>query len=807
MKRQAVILVFAMLSLIAQAQTLENLNNFFESDAQKNNELLRKKLTAQAQITLNQKLYDVHFYSLDFEVLPEISRIKGKVVIYAKALSALDRMELNYPTVNEVHGVVLAEYPDSVLDFQNQSGILDIKLDKAYSEGEEMKILVEFTSRPIDWVLYFKKYQGYDMIFNWIDRPWFPCKKTPSDKADSLDMRVTVPKGLVVASNGLLKETSHTDTSSMYFWQERYPIAPYLISFAAYPYEIRSDWYVNVEGDSMEIQMFTIPEVYEQVKETYELEKGRLAIFEAYFGPYPFFREKYGHAEIDLPNSEEFQTMTSLSISSLNEYPKALVTHELAHSWFGNSVTNESFHHVWFQEGGASYAQVLRLESDETVATPHEVMEWWEYYGPGTIYVEYPETQNVYDLNLSYHKAAWVYHMLRHIVGDTAFFKTLRTIFSRPDCAYGNITTGKFKEISEEVSGMKLDKFFQQWIYGEYYPNYEYSWTYTEKEPGYELELTLNQVQSWQRFWMPVDVAVQTSSSVERFVVWDSLKTQVFRLAVNDLPQSVELDPDNWVLNKAREVILVTGVSLDQNALDLPKGETATLVATVSPTDATDPTVSWWSGDDAVASVNENGKVTANSVDSTYIYVSTNYGGYVDSCLVTVTAVSVTGVSLNQHALDLPKGETATLVATVSPPNATDPTVSWWSGEDAVATVENGEVTAHSVDSTYIYISTNDGGYLDSCRVTVTPGTGVMQSQTNNIISIYPNPVGDLLNVYAGSMEIHRADISSISGQILQSYSMDQTIFQLDLSSFQKGVYFITIRSKDFVTTRKIIKF
>lgn len=152
-------------------------------------------------------------------------------------------------------------------------------------------------------------------------------------------------------------------------------------------------------------------------------------------------------------------------------------------------------------------------------------------------------------------------------------------------------------------------------------------------------------------------------------------------------------------------------------------------------------------------------------------------------------------------------GQTATLVASISPPDANDPVVNWWSGNDAVATVnEYGEVTANSVNSTYIYVSTNDGGYMDSCLVTVSPGIGVMQSQAKNMISIYPNPVRDLLNIHAGSMEIHRVEISSISGQILQSFNMDQTTFQLNLSYFQKGIYVITIQSQDFVTTRKIIK-
>jgi hypothetical protein len=173
-----------------------------------------------------------------------------------------------------------------------------------------------------------------------------------------------------------------------------------------------------------------------------------------------------------------------------------------------------------------------------------------------------------------------------------------------------------------------------------------------------------------------------------------------------------------------------------------------------------------------------------------------------------IRIVHVTGVTLDQHSLQLKNGQTAMLIATVSPPDATDPMVSWWSDDDAIATVnEYGEVKAHSVDSTYIHVSTNDGGFRDSCQVIVTAtGTGVLQSRGGRNISIYPNPVRDLLHLHTGTTAIYQVDISSVSGKVLQSIHMDQTISRINLSSFRKGIYFITIRSKDFVTTRKIIK-
>ena len=555
MKRIISFVVFLAIMSVVPLFSQEYFEKFIRNEAQKNNDFLWKLQLAEAQVSPNQEMFDVHFYSLDIEVFPEIKNIRGKAMICAHALSDLERMELNFYSSNEVHGVYLVEHPDSSLEFLHQSGIIDIQMDKTYTEGEEVKILVDYTAWNMDWGVEFHKYQDLDLIFSWDPKGWFPCKDTPGDKADSSDLKVTVPLDLVVASNGLLKEISQTDTSSTYFWQERYPIANFYMCFAAYPYEIYTDWYVNAEGDSLEIQMFTIPYIYDQVKDVYAKEKEMLAFYEDYFGPYPFPLEKHGHAEVDQPYSMEFQTLTSFGVSRLLEdEPEILIAHEMAHAWLGSSVSFESYHHIWIVEGFATYATAMWYEFKESEETLKLIMKMFEYYGTGTPYIEDPETQDIFDSNLTYSKPAWVYHMLRHMVGDQIFSDIIKEITTEPSCAYGSITTDEFREICERVSGLNLEKFIQQWVMGQGYPNYSYSWTYTENEPGYELELILNQIQAGQVFWMPVDVAVQTAVGVENFVIWDSLETQVFKLTLNDLPQSVELDPDNWVLNKANDV-------------------------------------------------------------------------------------------------------------------------------------------------------------------------------------------------------------------------------------------------------------
>ena len=164
----------------------------------------------------------------------------------------------------------------------------------------------------------------------------------------------------------------------------------------------------------------------------------------------------------------------------------------------------------------------------------------------------------------------------------------------------------------------------------------------------------------------------------------------------------------------------VTGVTLSQTELPLVKGTTATLTATVSPTDATNKKVIWSSNNSSVATV-ENGTVIAVSGGNATITVTTEDGNHLATCEVVVTdLVPVTGVTLSQTELSLEKGETADLTATVSPADATNQKVTWSSNNTTVATVENGKVTAVSGGKATISVTTEDGNHTATCEVTVT---------------------------------------------------------------------------------------
>ena len=162
-------------------------------------------------------------------------------------------------------------------------------------------------------------------------------------------------------------------------------------------------------------------------------------------------------------------------------------------------------------------------------------------------------------------------------------------------------------------------------------------------------------------------------------------------------------------------------------------------------------------------------------------------------------------VLINQSSLNMEMDDTHSLSASVLPTYAADRTVSWSTGNETIVTVSaEGVVTGISLGEATITATANAGICKASCIVSVDPD-GIEKNKESNF-TLFPNPVNGLLTVQTGLSADHVIEITSLNGQVVYSMTMDRSTYQIDLSSFQKGAYFITIRSKDFLTTRKIIK-
>jgi len=529
-------------------------------EAESKERLAKGLLAAQAVKTANQDLYDVHHYDLDLTVNVNTHTLSGAVTVTAEVTgAALTTLDLNLAAGMSVSAVSSG---GSAATFTRAGAILTVNLDRAYATGETVVVVVNYSGDPGGNSFGWSSAGGADMIWTKSEpfgaREWWPCKDLNTDKADSLDLRITVPDALIVASNGLLQSDTVEGSWRTFHWKTNYPTVTYLVSLAIYPYQLYSDWYTpQGGGDPMEVQFFVYPHHYNLVQTNYALTVPMIGAFAQAFGEYPFVNEKYGHAEFVWGGGMEHQTITSMG-----GWSEDLISHELAHQWWGDMITCADFGHIWLNEGFATWCEAYWAEQNRGFDLYQEYMAAAAYYGAGTIFVEDPLNETIFSSSLSYNKASWVVHMLRGALGDTDFFAGLQLY--RSSHQYDSATTEDLQAVMESVSGRDLTAFFQQWIYGEYYPVYEMGW---QVGPGAgEITVTIEQIQvNAGVFTMPVPLRIVTATETFEVVVENDQQVQSFVVSVPSAVQGVAVDPDHKILRQT--VSTVSNASLNQGVL------------------------------------------------------------------------------------------------------------------------------------------------------------------------------------------------------------------------------------------------
>jgi len=515
------------------------------------NQTVARWLSGNTTVTENQQKIDITYYNIDLEIDLVLEEIYGSVVVNGSVgLDQPDSIELDFSNDMSVDSI---KFNDQAWDFLHQDNILSIP--PPYSDaidGYDFSFEIFYHGHPTSTgfgSFNFDEYAEIDHVWTLSEpygsRDWWPCKDDPSDKADSVDIIITVPDEQIAVSNGILLDVEDLgDGRKKYHWSERYPICTYLVSVTTYPYTVWYDQYIGLEGDTLPLEYYVYPDHYNLVYDNYMLTNDMMRVFAEKFGEYPFMNEKYGHVEFGRGGGMEHQTITSLG-----GYSQWLIAHELGHQWWGDLVTCASFHHIWLNEGFARFSEALWEEANNG---PNAYRQYWQshaYYGPGTIYVEEPNTASqIFNGNLTYNKAGWVVHMLRGVMGDSLFFQTLQSYGYNDSLAYGAVTTENFQSVCEDISNLDLEQFFQQWIYGEYYPQYGFFW---EMNNSNELIVTILQMQSWQFFNMPINLRVMLPDDTLNFTVYNEGQSQEFNLGVIDgSPYLVKLDPDDWILKE-----------------------------------------------------------------------------------------------------------------------------------------------------------------------------------------------------------------------------------------------------------------
>lgn len=386
---------------------------------------------------------------------------------------------------------------------------------------------------------------------------WWPNKNSVDDKADSADIIITCDSSFTAVSNGILLSKTVTQDKATFHWKTRYPIAQYLISVAAAPYLLYTNYFPHSAADSMPVTHYSTSDFFEARKPQFDKTIPMLELFTRLFGEYPFIKEKYGHAEFGRGGGMEHQT-----ISSMGGFSDGLMAHELAHQWFGDKVTNKDWRHIWLHEGFATYSEGLWYESlDKSFYSEYmAIREGAAKSASGSILVrDISNVNSIFDFFRTYAKASWVPHMLRGITGDSLFFSICKTFIASPQFAYGSATTEDFEAIASSLYGKSLGKFFNQWIYQKDYPKYLISYTFTKNFDGtYTTSMLFDQSANTDGvvFEMPIQTVIRTTGGDTTLTLFNSLQMESFVIRTAAEPLSVSIDPDNWIL---KEVNLIRG--------------------------------------------------------------------------------------------------------------------------------------------------------------------------------------------------------------------------------------------------------
>lgn len=517
--------------------------------------------TSGGALEPDQACYDVLAYDLTLAVDPETRTIEGDLTARVKIVQPTDRLRLDLDRRFELRAVEVDGRP---VAYERPGDRLRLWLGNASAPGAVHAVRVAYGGSPRvapkapweggfqwektpdgrPWIVTCCQGEGADL--------WWPCKDHPSDKPDTMELRITVPAGLVCAANGTLVGRADRDGRTTFHWRVANPISNYTVALNIGPYEEIKTEYASVTGQKVPVSFWVLPQDLEKGKKALPAFLDHVRVFEELCGPYPFRNEKYG--VVQTPHlGMEHQTIIAYGncFRADERGYDWLHNHELSHEWWGNLATCRDWSDMWIHEGIGTYMQALYLEKRFGAAAYRAEMQ----ATAGRIQNRRPvaprqvrTTREIYfhfdgsaDIDI-YMKGSWFMHTLRWLVGDEPFFKALRRM-AYPDPAKESVTDGsqvrltdteEIRAIAEKATGRDLGWLFEVYLRQPVLPELRH------ERAGSELKLW------WESplpFPMPVPVSV--GGKIQRVEMEGGRATLTI-----PADAAVVLDPEERVLRK-----------------------------------------------------------------------------------------------------------------------------------------------------------------------------------------------------------------------------------------------------------------
>ncbi len=509
--------------------------------------------------------FDVQHYIVRVSFDPVGGRVFGDTTVRFKPSVAnfsqleLDAVGLNFESVK-------LEPENNDLQFRTANDKVYVTLNKSYTPDNMVSVRFKYTATPKKGVYFVKEQKVDEKVVHsaqiWTQgeaeeaRHWIPSYDFPNDKATSEEI-VTVPKGEIVIGNGeLVERKENADNTATFHFKMNVPHSLYLLSLIIGKYEKITDKYKEIP-----LAYYLYPGKEEMAQKAFGGTKDMMRVYEELTGiAYPY--NKYDQTIVGSFNFGGMENITATTMADTEIFfadinPRIvgdLVSHELAHSWFGNLVTCKNWAELWLNESFATYMEAAfrekmygredylwKVTADAQAFITYQARSGKQH---GLYNLTAGNAETLFDTSpITYNKGGAVLHTLRETIGEKAFWKGVNLYLTRHK--FQNVETTDLQKAMEEASGKSLDWFFKQWVYATGHPKIEVKQVYNAKSKT--LKLTVTQTQKTDGltpgvFILPLDVEVKTGgeSKSEKYEL--KKRTEVFSIKLKGKPTEINID-------------------------------------------------------------------------------------------------------------------------------------------------------------------------------------------------------------------------------------------------------------------------
>lgn len=511
------------------------------------------------------RTFDVQHYIIRTSFDSDQKMVFGDTTVSLKPLKNDFRM-IELDSAGIKYDYVRLERDNTDLRYRLAGEKIIITLDKPYETGDVISIRFKYTARPAKGIYFVEPLTENGAVERagqiWTQgepeeaHHWFPSYDFPDDKATS-EQIITVRQGETAIANGDLVERKDNENGTTRFhYKMNVPHSTYLTSFVIGKYVKIGDQYKTIP-----LGYYVYPETESIVPLAYGNTKAMFRIFEELTGvAYPF--NKYDQTMVASFSFGGMENITATTMADTEilfarfnkNAVEDLVSHELAHSWFGNLVTCRNWAELWLNEGFATFMEAAYREkmygrADYNRKIRDDAAQYFAFEATNRnrhgLYNTLADPNNdaaLFD-TITYQKGGAVIHTLRETVGDEAFWKAVNTYLNRHK--FGNVETPNLQKVMEEASGKNLDWFFRQWVYGSGYPQIEIQPTYNSATK--KLNLNVTQKQKIDKitptaFVLPLDVEIRTADGEISEKIEINRRDQSFTFQLKSKPTLLTFD-------------------------------------------------------------------------------------------------------------------------------------------------------------------------------------------------------------------------------------------------------------------------